>query len=103
MCSGLLVAAGADVLAAGRRAEERHGDDADDGDEGHEQGVLHQGGAALGVAAAGPDVAGHEVVGAEHGSDLQSQVRLSSRRIEVETLADAKALYIIHRYAVLVK
>ena len=50
----------------GLLAQELEGDDADDGDEGHEEGVLHEGGATLGVREAGPQPSGEELVGADH-------------------------------------
>src|SRR4051812_2924720 len=43
-------------LGAGLATQGAQGDDADHGDEGQEERVLHQGGATLGVAEAGTDV-----------------------------------------------
>src|SRR4051812_27706087 len=47
-------------LRRSRLAEERHGDDAHHGDEGDEEGVLHEGGAALVLTEAGTEVGGEE-------------------------------------------
>lgn len=46
-----------------------HGDDgdADDGDQSHEERVLHETGTALGVAKARPEPAGKEIVADGHG------------------------------------
>jgi hypothetical protein len=50
-------------------AEGRDGCDADDGDEGHEQGVLHEGGATLG-ADLGLKVGGDEFVAVSIGGSF---------------------------------
>src|SRR3954468_21030346 len=54
-------------LRRSRLAEERHGDDAHHGDEGDEEGVLHEGGAALVLTEAGTEVGGEEFVAGQHG------------------------------------
>src|SRR3954468_19580449 len=57
---GLAADAGADnaELVRGALAQEGDGHDADDGDEGHEQGVLDEAGAPFVTAEPGPDVGG---------------------------------------------
>lgn len=80
---GRLLAVGAAELRLRVPAEERDGHDADDGDEGHEEGVLHQGGATLVVAELGTQVGREERVAGEQGvlsfsSSNQTVVRLNN-------------------------
>ncbi len=50
-------------------AEEGDGEDAHDSDQGHEQGVLHEGGTTLGVAEASTQVSGNVFVTGQHRDD----------------------------------
>src|SRR4051794_3490044 len=58
----------ADAAELARSVLAEHGDsgDADHGDQGHEQGVLHEGGTTLGVAETSPHPVGDEFVREDH-------------------------------------
>src|SRR4051812_22531787 len=62
-------------LLVGRLAEELHGDDADDGDQGDEERVLHEAGAPLVLAEAGPHVRSDEFEVGEHRGNSLFRVR----------------------------
>src|SRR3954454_20305933 len=55
-------------LRGGTGAEEADGDDADDRDQGDEEGVLHEGGATVVVTEAGLETSAEEVECGEHGA-----------------------------------
>src|SRR3954462_10227731 len=73
---GLAADAGADdaELVRGALAQEGDGHDADDGDEGHEQGVLDEAGAPFVTAEPGPDMGGAVLprIGDVHEAEVPS-------------------------------